>query len=248
MAKELLSDTTIRNTKPSIKDVRLCDGNGLYLLVKPNNSRWWRLDYTINTKRKTLSLGTYPTTTLADARKKATELKRQVAQGIDPSDTRKVTKETLFKALQMQERERNGLCPIDSFKFVADEWYQKKMQQMVESYKVRLYSRLERDVFPYIGSKQISEISAQELLQVIQKIEKRGAIESAHRTLRTCGEIFRYGIATGRIENDVTNPLKGALSTPKTNNFAAITDKSKLKELLIAIESFSGSKRLCCIN
>ena len=99
MAKELLSDTTIRNTKPSIKDVRLCDGNGLYLLVKPNNSRWWRLDYTINTKRKTLSLGTYPTTTLAYARKKATELKRQVAQGIDPSDTRKVTKETLFKAL-----------------------------------------------------------------------------------------------------------------------------------------------------
>ncbi|OAI17763.1 hypothetical protein A1359_05625 [Methylomonas lenta] len=173
MAKELLSDVTIRTTKPASKDVRLFDGNGLYLLIKPNDSRWWRVDYSINSKRKTLSLGTYPVTSLPDARKKAFELKKQVAEGVDPSINRKASEEQDAKVLEEKERILNGQPPIDFFRYIAEEWYNKKMQQMADSYKGRLYSRLERDIFPYIGNQPISDITAQELLTVIQQIESR---------------------------------------------------------------------------
>ena len=242
MATELLSDITIRKTKPASKVIRLSDGNGLYLLVKPNGGRWWRIDYSIYKKRKTLSLGTYPSTSLADARKKTFEIKKQVASGSDPSEQRKVAKDVESKLKIGTERILEGFCPIDSFRYVADEWFDKKMQQMADSYKTRVYSRLVRDIYPYIGNKQIVDVSAQELLKVIQKIETRGAVESAHRTLRICSQIFRYGIVTGRLENDVTLSLKGALSTVKGGHFSAITDIDQLKSLLISIESFTGSK------
>jgi len=241
MAVKLLSDISIRNVKPTCKVKRLSDGNGLYLLVNPNGSRWWRVDYSINKKRKTLSLGTYPSTSLSDARQKTFELKKQVANGSDPSELRKVTREHEVNLKISEERILDGLCPIDSFRHVADEWFDKKMQQMADSYKGRVYSRLERDIYPRIGNKQIIDISAQELLWVIQQIEDRGAVESAHRTLRTCSQIFRYGIVTGRVDNDITTSLKGALSIVKGGHFAAVTDINQLKSLLISIESFSGS-------
>lgn len=242
MAKELLSDVTIRSTKPALKDVRLFDGNGLYLLIKPNDARWWRVDYSINGKRKTLSLGTYPVTTLADARKKAFELKKQVANSVDPSQERKASKEIEKKVKIEQERLVSGQSATDSFKYIADEWYKKKMPHMADSYKGRVYSRLERDIFPHIGNRKISEVTAQELLSVLQNIENRGAVESAHRTLRTCSQIFNYAIILGLTEKDVTLSLKGALATVKGSHFSAITDVKKLKELLIAIDSFVGSK------
>lgn len=113
---------------------------------------------------------------------------------------------------------------------------------MADSYKGRVYSRLERDIFPYIGNRKISEVSAQELLSVLQNIESRGAVESAHRTLRTCSQIFNYAIILGYAEKDVTISLKGALVTVKGGHFSAITDIKKLRELLIAIDSFIGSR------
>jgi integrase len=116
------------------------------------------------------------------------------------------------------------------------------MQHMADSYKSRVYSQLERDIFPYIGYKKISEITPQELLKLVQEIEKRGAIESAHRTLRTCSQVFRYGIVTGRLTSDVTTSLKGALSPVKSGHFSAITNIKELKGLLTSIEFFSGSK------
>lgn len=242
MAKELLSDVTIRSTKPASKDVRLFDGNGLYLLIKPNDARWWRVDYSINGKRKTLSLGTYPVTTLADARKKAFVLKKLVANGVDPSQQRKTSKEIEKKVKIEQERLVNGQSASDSFKYIAEEWYKKKMPHMANSYKGRVYSRLERDIFPHIGNRRISEVTAQELLSVLQQIESRGAVESAHRTLRTCSQIFNYAIILGLAEKDVTVYLKGALTTVKGGHFSAITDVTKLRELLLAIDSFVGSR------
>ncbi|MBS4052687.1 MAG: integrase arm-type DNA-binding domain-containing protein [Methylomonas sp.] len=242
MAKERLSDLTIRTTKPTSKDVRLFDGNGLYLLIKPNDSRWWRLDYIVHSKRKTLSLGTYPVTSLADARKKAFELKRLVASGVDPAEVRKASKEDNARLKVDEERSSKGLSPIDSFKFIADEWFNKKMQHMAEGYKTRVYSQLQRDVFPHIGNKQISEVTTQELLKIAQEIERRGAIESAHRTLRTCGQIIRYAVVTGRLSFDFSVSLKGALTPVKNGHFSAVTDIKSFKELLIAIESFTGSR------
>ncbi|MGZ5551367.1 MAG: tyrosine-type recombinase/integrase [Nitrososphaeraceae archaeon] len=242
MAKELLSDVTIRSTKPASKDVRLFDGNGLYLLIKPNDARWCRVDYSIHGKRKTLSLGSYPVTTLADARKKAFELKKQVANGIDPSQERKAARQLKNNVKVEQERLLNGQPATYSFKHIAEEWYRKKMTHMADSYKGRVYSRLERDIFPYIGNRKISEVTAQELLLVLQKIESRGAVESAHRTLRTCSQIFNYAIILGHAEKDITLSLKGALATVKGDHFSAITNVTKLKELLIAIDSFVGSR------
>lgn len=133
MAKDLLSDVTIRSTKPASKDVRLFDGKGLYLLIKPNDARWWRIDYSINGKRKTLSLGAYPVTTLADARKKAFELKKLVANGVDPSHERKVSKELEKNVKIEQERLLNGQPATDSFKYIAEEWYKKKMPHLADS-------------------------------------------------------------------------------------------------------------------
>jgi integrase len=242
MSNKTLSDTGIRATKPTNKDIRLFDSNGLYLIIKPNNSRWWRIDYCINRKRKTLSLGTYPLTSLADARKKAFELKKLVADGVDPSEARKATRKDNVQLQLNDERISNGLSPIDSFKYVADEWFNKRMQHMTDGYKSRVYSQLNRDVYPYIGNKHISEVTAQELLTIILEIEKRGAVETAHRTLRTCSQVFRYGAVTGRPCSDITTCLKGALSLVKNGHFSAITDIKTLKQLLISIKSFTGSK------
>jgi len=202
----------------------------------------WRVDYSINTKRKTLSLGAYPLVSLSNARSKAFKLKQLVLNGVDPSIVRKETKDKEIKHKLNEDRANSGLTPIGSFKHIADEWYEKKMQLMADSYKGRVYSRLERDIFPFIANKQIKDITAQELLVIIQKIEDRGAIESAHRTLRTCSQIFRYGIVTGRVDNDITLALKGALSAVKAGHFSAITDPKQLKGLLASIDTFSGSK------
>ncbi len=242
MIKKTLSDTSIRATKPTNKDIRLFDSNGLYLIIKPNDSRWWRIDYSINRKRKTLSLGTYPLTSLADARKKAFDLKKLVAQGVDPSEVRKETKKEHIQLQLNDERINNGLTPIDSFKYVADEWFNKRMQHMTDGYKSRIYSQLKRDVYPYIGNKHISEVTAKELLVIILEVEHRGAVETAHRTLRTCSQVFRYGVVTGRPCTDITTSLKGALKSVKNGHFSAITDIKTLKQLLISIDSFTGSK------
>ena len=242
MSKKTLSDSMIKATKPSSKDLRLFDGNGLYLLIKPNNSRGWRIDYTINKKRKTLSLGTYPLITLAEARNSAFDVKKMVSNGIDPSDIRKSQKIDEDIKQKNHDRISQGLSELDSFKFVTEEWFSKRMQNMTEGYKSRVYSQLNRDVFPYIGNKNISEITSKELLAIIQKIESRGAIESSHRILNTCAQIFRYGIVTDRLESDITVPLKGALTPVKGGHFAAVTDVKKFRELLRAIETFSGSK------
>ena len=125
MAKELLSDVTVRNAKPNDKDRRLNDGGGLYLLIKPNGAKWWRFDYSIDGKRKTLSLGVYPAISLADARRKASEAKNQQANGINPSDTRKETKKQQRLIIENEKRIDDGLPAVGSFKDVALQWYDK---------------------------------------------------------------------------------------------------------------------------
>ncbi|MFI3188009.1 MAG: Arm DNA-binding domain-containing protein [Methylococcales bacterium] len=137
MAKELLTDVTVSNAKPTDKDKRLNDGGGLYLLIKPNGAKWWRFDYTIAGKRKTLSIGVYPATGLADARRKAQEVRNQNANGIDPSDTRKEAKAVQRQTIENEKRIDAGLAAIDSFEFVALEWYDKRMLTKSESHQKR---------------------------------------------------------------------------------------------------------------
>jgi integrase len=245
MAKELLVDVSIRNAKSVNKDQRLNDGDGLYLLVKPNGAKWWRFDYTINSKRKTLSLGTYPVTTLADARRKCAEARNSVANGIDPSDTRKEAKATLKIEAENAKRLEAGLTAIDSFEHIAREWGEKKVETWSEKTN-RSKRMLERNVFPWLGSKPITNILPKDILECLRRVEDRGTIETAHRTLQICGQVFRYAVATGRVDRDITPDLRGALPPAKGEHFAAITEPKQVAELLRAIDSYQGSLASVC--
>jgi len=224
----MLTDTGIRKAKAKATDKpkKLTDGGGMYLLQNPNGSCWWRLDYRHGGKRKTLSLGIYPDTSLADARSKRDEARKLLAAGIDPSEQRKAEKAA------GTERAAN------SFEVVAREWLSK--QAWVERYRVKVEAWMANDVYPYIGGRPVAELSAPEFLRVGRRMEERGAVESAHRVLQTCGQVMRYAIATGRADRNPVVDLKGAIASPAERHHAAITDPIVLGGLLRAIEGYTG--------
>jgi len=240
MAKELLNDVTVRNAKPTGKDQRLNDGGGLYLLLKPNGAKWWRFDYSIGGKRKTLSLGVYPDTTLSDARRKATDARNNVANDIDPSDQRKEKKHIQQVENENQKRIEAGLPAIGSFGEVALEFFEKHMHNKSESHRQRSWNAIETNLMPWLKHRPINEITAPELLEVLRRVEAR-TTEMAHRIMRTSGQIFRYGIATGRCDSDITQSLKGSLASKDGGHFAAITDPKRLGDLLRATDSLSST-------
>lgn len=227
-----LSDTAIRKAKKGEKQVKLTDGGGLYLLLTPGGSRWWRFDYRYLGKRKTLSMGTYPDTGLADARARRDEARKLLAAGVDPSDHRKATRATRI--------ERAG----NSFEVVAREWLAKR--DWVDGYKVKVTGWLENDVFPWLGSSAVADLTAPDFLQMARRVENRGAIESAHRILQNCGQIMRYAIATGRAERNPVADLKGALPPSPERHHAAITDPAAVGGLLRAIDTYAGTPVTKC--
>ena len=241
-----LTDTAIRNAKPADKPVRLFDGGGLYLAVSPSGGKWWRLKYRYGGKEKRLSLGVYPDVPLAGrkdkttgewiggARDKRDEARRLLADGIDPGENRKVLKSARV------ERAAN------SFEVVAREWFAKYATTWAANHGDRIIRRLERDIFPWIGGRPIAEISAPELLGAARRIESRGALETAHRALANCGQVFRYAIATGRAARDISADLRGALPPVKGEHFAAITDPKRVAELLKAIDAYQGTLTVKC--
>lgn len=229
-----LTDVKVRNAKPTEKQVKLFDGDGLFLLIMPpgkktpNGSKCWRLKYRFGGKEKLLALGTYPEVSLSDARDKRTEARRQIAAGIDPGEARKARKEaTAEKA-------------ANTFEVVAREWYGKNEPVWSPTHAVMVISRLEKDVFTVIGNRPISEIKAPEVLKMLQNIEARGVIETAYRIKIVCGQVFRYATATGRADGDPTAALKGALSKRKVKHHASITDPKEAAALLRAIDTYQG--------
>jgi integrase len=223
-----LTDTGIRKTKPTDKPQKLADGGGLYLLLNPNGSRWWRYKYRFEGKEKLLSFGTYPETSLADAREKHAVARKQLQAGIDPGAHRKAAKAA------GEERSAN------SFAVIAQEWLAKQ-QNMSPATLEKARWTFDSLVNPWIGNRPISEIDAPEMLKLLHRIEERGAHETAHRTKQRCGQIFRYAIATGRARHDPTADLRGALTPVKVQHRAAITDPAKVSELLRAIDGYTGS-------
>lgn len=179
-----LTDITIRNAKPGPKPVKLFDERGMFLLVTPAGGKWWRLKYRYDGKEKLLSLGVYPDVGLKDARERRDTARKQLADGIDPSLNRKAQKS--LRQIQV----------ANSFETVSREWYEKHAPNWVASHGDRIIRRLERDIFPFIGKRPIGEIAASELLDVVRRIEARGALETAHRALSNCGQVFRYAVAT----------------------------------------------------
>ncbi len=245
MAKELLTDVTIRNIKAADKDLRLNDGGGLYMLVKKNGAKWWRFDYTFNKKRKTLSLGVYPNVTLSNARIKAVEARNNVTNDIDPSSLRKDAKELQKIEVVNSKRLEAGLTVIDSFEYIAREWGEKKVATWSEKNN-RSKRMLERNIFPWLGSKPMVEILPRDILECLRRVEDRGTIETAHRTLQICGQVFRYAVATGIVDRDITPDLKGALQPAKGEHFAAITEPKEAAELLRSIEEYQGTFPVLC--
>ncbi|TAF12391.1 MAG: DUF4102 domain-containing protein, partial [Alphaproteobacteria bacterium] len=222
-----LNYTTCKNAKPKDKPYKLADGGGLYLEIMPNGSKYWRLKYRVHNKEKRLAIGVFPTISLADAREERERAKRILVDGGDPSE-----KKRLDKLVSHIKKEHH-------FEAIAREWHEKQMECWTPNHAAAVIKRLETDVFPHIGHRPIADISAVELLAVIRLIEKRGAIDIAHRAKQTCGQIFRYGVATGRTRHDLTADLKGALKVRKVQNRAYLKEH-ELTEYLSKLSSYDG--------
>lgn len=241
MPRNLLSDKAIQKAAKDGKK-RLSDGDGLYILFSVKGaSHGWRFDYSFNGRRKTLSLGTYPDTGLALAREKANQFRELIANDVDPSDHRKTAKTEVQQTLEASRRIDQGLPAIGSFEDVGLEWFQNIHTAKVSTvHSERTLARLKQDVFPWIGAYPISAVTAPKLLEVLRRIEKRGAIETAHRARQACSQIFRYGIASGHCERDPASDLKDALQPVIVKHHAAITDPKQLGGLLRSIDDYSG--------
>lgn len=221
-----LTDVAIRSAKPQAKPFKLFDSGGLHLLITPTGGKWWRWKYRFAGKEKALSFGVYPDVTLKSAREKRDAARQQLAAGIDPGEARKA--------------EKVAQAGAESFEAIAREWYAKFSPGWEASHGDRIFRRLENDIFPWLGKRPIGEIKAPEMLAVLHRIESRGALETAHRALQNCGQVFRYAVATGRAERDPTRDLKGALPPPKEKHHASITDPKRIAELLRAIDAYQG--------
>ena len=241
MALEMIkSDRTIKALKPGAG--RLSDGGGLYLLPFVNGgSHGWRFDYTYQGKRKTLSLGVYPQVGLAQARQKAAAARSMVAAGQDPSDDRRQQRAVLAERHEAGRRQEAGEAPLGSFEEVARRWFHVRQDQWMQSYSSKVIARLQNDVFPFIGSQLLSDITPKMLLDMLRRVEARGVRETTHRVLETCSNVFRFAIAEGHDLTDPGRDLKGALKKPQCNHFAAITKPQELARLLGAIEAYEGS-------
>jgi integrase len=229
-----LTDTAIRNAKPRGKSFKLFDERGLHLEISPSGGKWWRLKYRFDGKEKRLSLGVYPDVSLKDARARRDAARKLLADGIDPSENRKAQK------LARADRTAN------SFEVVAREWFGKFSATWAPSHANRIVRRFERDIFPWIGGRAIAEIAAPELLTVVRRIESRGALETAHRALGNCGQVFRYAVATGRAERDPSGDLRGALPPVKGEHFAATTEPKRVAEILRAMDGYEGTLTVRC--
>ena len=224
-----LTDTIVRHAKPQAKPYKLYDADGLFLIITPSGGKWWRFKFRFGGKEKLLSLGIYPEVTLKEARVRRDLERKNIAFDIDPAVNRKIVK--LTKA----ESNHN------TFEVVAREWFERRSTIWAETHSSKIIRRLELDIFPWLGSRAIAEIKAPELLGVIRRIESRGAVDTAHRALQNCGQIFRYAVATGRAERDCSADLRGALTPVRGGHFAAITDPKAIGGLLRAIDAYNGN-------
>ncbi|MEK7992446.1 MAG: integrase arm-type DNA-binding domain-containing protein [Planctomycetota bacterium] len=226
----MLTDAHCKNAScpPGKKKDRLTDSGGLYLEVGARGSKRWFWKYRKDGKEKRLALGSYPAVGVKAARLARDSAKLQKAEGVDPAKARRLAK---LKAAN----------PLgDTFQQVALEWYEKQRAQWSEQHAVRAKRQFERDLFPWLGEHRLVEIEPVELLAALRKVEERGAIETADRCLMLARQVWRYGVATGRVSRDVTADLKGALTPYRGKHFAAITEPKKLGELIRAIRAYKG--------
>jgi len=221
----------LRAVKATEKAQKLFDGNGLFLFVSPTDTKSWRLKYRFQGKEKLLTLGTYPQTSLKEARERAADARKQLDGGIDPGEVKK--------------EEQQAADPI-TLEQVAREWYEKQLPAWSKRHSEDVMERLEKNIFPFLGDRPIAEVNAPELLTVLRRIEARGAIETAHRVRGICSLFFRYAVATSRAERDPAADLKGAITNRIPKPRAAITTPDEVGALMRAIDGFAGTYTVKC--
>ena len=224
-----LTDTTIRNAKPGPKPRRLADGRGLTLSIQPNSTKAWRLRYRFRGKEQQLSLGIYPDVSLQDARRRRDEARQLLARGVNPSTARKAT----------QSGTAHGTA--DTFETVAREWYASKLPNWKPRTRRMNLMRLERHIFPKIGTQSITDISVPDLLAMLQPLQEREQPVTAHRVLTLCQQVFGYAIATGRITHNIAATVRPALTKSTPTPFAAVTNPRELGPLLRKLHAYDGS-------
>jgi integrase len=220
----VLSDTRVRAAKPREKAYKLYDERGLFLFVTPTGGRLWRLKYRVRDREKLISLGAYPDVGLKRAREKRDEARKLLADGVDPS----------------AERQERRTALLETFEGVAEEWLELQSKSLAAETISILGTRLKSALYPYLGSRPITAITAQELLGALRRIEARGRHETAHRVRALAGRVLRYAVATGRAQHDVAADLKDALAPVKSRNFASVTDPVRVGELMRAIDGYTG--------
>jgi integrase len=223
-----LTDTFVKNVKP-LKEAgdKYTDGDGMYLLVM-KSGKYWRLNYRYADKRKTLALGVYPEVSLAKARQRREAARIQLADGLDPS------------IVKHQEKLRRHEQANITFEMVARRWLKKTEPTRAASTQEKIVRWFEKNLFPYIGRLPIVTLKPRDILVTVQRIEARGAIETAHRVKQVCGQVFRYAVASSIVERDITSDLKGALAPPKKTNYAAITEEKQAADLMRSIYGYEG--------
>jgi integrase len=230
----MLSDVQVRQTKAGPKPRKLFDGGGLYLLILPNGAKYWRLKYRYKGKEKLLALGVYSEVGLRQARDARDAARRRLAVGVDPTAERK-------EAVVVAARREN-----DSLEAVAREWFSKYSSAWAPGHAATVIRRLDRDVFPWLGTRPTGEITAPELLTVLRRVEARGALETAHRIKQVIGQVFRYAVATGRAARDSSAELRGALPPVREKHHAALTNPADVAALMRSIRGYQGSFVVRC--
>lgn len=225
----MLTDVAIRKAKPAAKPLKLSDGRGMYFLLKPDGGRYWRMDYRYEGKRKTLALGVYPEVSLFDARLRREDARQLLANGVDPGAVRRDAKQAKAEAARASDQ---------TFEAIGRDWMARQDVAEVTANKTRWI--LESFLFPKLGRRPIAEITPRELLDVLRKIEATGKLETAKRAKVKAGQVFRYAVLEGKVESDPTASLKGALKPPKGKHHAAVTDPSRIGQLLRAIDGYGG--------
>ncbi|WP_224558064.1 tyrosine-type recombinase/integrase [Pectobacterium versatile] len=224
-----LNARQIETAKPQDKEYKLTDGAGLYLLIKPNGAKYWRLKYRVAGKEKKLSIGVYPDISLAEARLKREEARKIVASGGDPSEQKQV------------ERQAKKINIDNTFKAIALEWHEYKRPNWSKGYAEDLMEAFENDIFPDIGKRPVAEIKPLEMLTSLRKLEKRGVLDKLRKIRQACNQVFRYAIVTGRAENNPASELASALPPPKATHYPHLLP-DELPDFLRALSTYSGSK------
>lgn len=227
-----LTDVAIRNAKPGAKAIKLADGGGMFLLVTPAGGKLWRLKYRVDGREKLLAIGSYPEIGLGEARRRREEARELIALGKDPSREKQ------------RDKVRARIQAADTFQAITDEYCAKRRRDGVKGWAPATAIRSEyllSLVCGSIGKLPIGVIEPADVLTAIRRIEGKGKLESARRSLQLAGAVFRYAVATARLASDPTRDLRGALTAPTVTHYGAITDAKKVGQLLRAIDDYDGS-------